>query len=148
MSPTSISANSVDKPLRPAHIRVTALAAVALWLAYWIIYMASGYSTEGWVGWALLWGPHFWLGLATGRWWSIALPFCLVALLPLAPDQTCMGVDCGEDAIPAWVIMVSYVGPRGALAALAGVSCRRLLSRAVRRPNSARVAGDGLRPRA
>lgn len=99
---------------------------VAVWLVYWVVFVTGGYSTEGPATWIVVLGPNFMLGLATGRWRSVLVPFALVALIPLVPDAPC--VDCGDFVIPVWFGMV-VLAVYASLAALAGVVCRLLIER-------------------
>jgi hypothetical protein len=117
------------------HERTVTVATVAAWLGLWIAIFASGYGTDGFPLLVLLLMPQFVLGLATGRWWSALLPFILVALVPLEPNDPCQGIDCGEDFpdIPTWLVVAAFIAPVGAVSALAGTACRRLLPRLLRR---------------
>jgi hypothetical protein len=102
------------------------LAVVAAWLVYWVVFITGDYSTEGLDTWVFVLGPNLLLGLTTGRWRSVLIPFALVALIPLVPDKPC--VDCGDFVIPVWFGMV-VLAVYGSLAALAGVVCRLLIER-------------------
>jgi len=122
--PPRIDARS-NIPLGPSPLIV-----IALWAVFWTVYFVADFATDDWMVWASVLIPNFLLGFATGRWWAALLPFALVALAPISSSEACMDVDCGDvGAIPAWAIVLIYIAPRGAAAALVGVAARRVIDR-------------------
>jgi hypothetical protein len=103
-------------------------------LVYWVVFITGGYSIDALDTWVFVLGPNFLLGLATGRWRTVLVPFALVALIPLVPVQPC--ADCGDFVIPVWFGMV-ILAVYGAVGALVGVVCRLLIDR---RREGARLA--------
>ena len=106
------------------------LIAISLWAAFWIVYFIADFASEDWAVWASVLVPNLLLGFVVGRWWVALLPFALVALAAFFSSEACMDVDCGDvGAVPAWAVVLIFIAPRGAAAALLGVALRRMANR-------------------